>query len=198
MALVPFNFNNPWASPQGGFGDQLTTQLQARYGYSTKNSAVYSFARGAVTIPVVAATLVSVFTLYNPVGSGKNLFVLNTCIGMALATTVVDTFGWYTGTTVEIAAGTFTTPGTPINRYINGAVGVGVPYSAYTHSGTPTLRAVVGSHGATTNANSSMIDRWFDGAICVAPGIGISLAASTAAGTASGLNPEVTWMELTA
>lgn len=197
MAIAAYQFNNPFnPSSNGGYGDGLVSYLQARYGFSTKNGAVFSYNRTAVTVPVVAVTMVSVFFLYNPVASGKNLFVLNACIGQVLAATVVNTYGFYTGTTVEIAAGTFTTPATPLSRIVNGVAGVGVPYSAYTHSGTPTRRAIIGSHGATTNANSSMIDKWFDGDVMIPPGTGLSIAATTAAGTASGLDPEVTWMEL--
>lgn len=198
MALVPFTFNNPWATPQGGFGDQLVTQLQAPYGKATTESGIFSYYRTGITIPVITAAVVSVFSLYNPTTSGKNLIVLNAILGVVLATTVVNTYSLYTGTTAEIAAGTFTTPGTAVNRYLNGAVGVGVPYSAYTHSGTPTVRGIIGSHGAVTNATSCQIDKRFDGLVVIPPGGLVSIVAGTAASTTSGMSAEIVWMELTA
>lgn len=196
MALVPYTFNNPFvANANGGFGDSLVSQLQAPYGYANKNNAIFGATRVAATVPVVAAALVSVFFLYNPVGSTVNMVLLDVVIEQALATTVVNAFGLYSGTTVETAAGTFTTPGTVFSRNINNIVGQGLYYSAYTHSGTPTLRALIGGHGAVTNATATNPRMIFDGKVSLPPGTGVSVAATTAAGTASGLTIGATWME---
>lgn len=194
MALTPFSFSNPWAAPQGGFGDQLVTQLQAPYGRAVTNNVVFGATRAAATIPVNATTLVSVFFIYNPVGSGVNLVLLDCVLTNVLATTVVNAYGLYTGTAAEIAAGTFTTPGTVFSQRINGAIGAGAYYSAYTHSGTPTLRAIVAGHGATTA--STHLRRTFEGGVVIPAGGGVSLAASTAASTTSGMTVGMTWMEV--
>lgn len=196
--LNNLTFSSPFPmAANAGFNDIAVSQLQARYGIAAKSNALYGATRAAATIPVVAATMVSVFFLYNPVGSGMNMQLVYISIDQILATTVVNTYGLYTGTTAEIAAGTFTTPGTVVNRNINGAAGVGAYYSAYTHSGTPTLRAIIGTHGAVTNPTAQPIERWFDGSIQLAPGQGVSIAATTAASTTNGVAIDACWLEAT-
>lgn len=194
--ITSLSFNSPYlVTANGGYGDTLVSQLEARYQAAAKNNALFRATRASATIPVVANNMVSVFFLYNPVGSGIVMALLDVQIHQILATTVVNTYGLYSGTTAETAAGTFTTPGTVYNSRINGAVGSGAYYSAYTHSGTPTLRAIIGSHGAVTNATASQPIKNFDGALILPAGQGVSVAATTAASTSSGVAIDAAWLE---
>lgn len=184
----------------GKQGDQIASELHGKYYTSTYNGNTFWANRTAVTVPAIAATLVSVFTLYNPPSSGVNAEIIDTEVGMVLATTVVDAVGWYYSTAALTALGTFTTPGVAGTNYGSNIIG-STPgnkvlfYSAYTHSGTPVRADIIGSFGATTNANSSLPAKVYDGRLILPPGIAMSVAMSTAAGTTSGLDLSVRWAE---
>lgn len=157
---------------------------------------VYSANVTAVTVPVIASGLVSVFTLYNPVGSGIIMEMLRATIGQVLATTVVDVAGWYSSTPALTALGTFTTLGTPRSgRVGNSVTGIGKFYSAYTHSGTPVREDIIGSWGAVTDAGMSLPDKMYRGELLLDEGAAMSVAMSTAAGTTTGLDIQATWAE---
>lgn len=158
----------------------------------------FRFAVSAVTVPVVASGLVSVFSLFNPPNSNTIAELIDVTIDQVLATTVVDTFGWYASFGSVAAAATFTTKGVALTNYFSARFGdtpggAVIPYSAATHSGTPVLQDTIGSHGATSN--NIGIRKQYRGNALILPGTLISLAASTAASTASGLALSCTWAE---
>lgn len=176
--------------------DLLMTLLHAKNYVPAYRNARFGANVTAVTVPVVASGLVSVFTLYNPVGSGIYMEIDEVRIGQVLATTVVDAIGLYYSASNLAAAGTFTTKGTIQSSKIgSGLVGVGQFYSAYTHSGTPVRVAMLGSVGAVTDAGMTLPFRTFDGGLLIPEGTAVSVAMSTAAGTASGLDVEAWWNE---
>lgn len=150
----------------------------------------------AVTVPVIASGLVSVFTLYNPPGSGVIGEIVSTQIGQVLATTVVDAVGWYSSSAALTALGTFTTLGVPRSCNVQGSAANAIKfYSAYTHSGTPLREDIVVSFGATTDAGLLLLEKQHDGRLLLPEGVAMSLAMSTAAGTTSGLDAQAVWAE---
>ncbi len=181
---------------EGGF---LYENLSGRFAERNYRGKVSSFSVAAVTIPVNAATLGSVCGIYNPVGSGMMLEIIDTDIVNVDATTVVNAYGWYSSTAALTALATFTTPGTARSRRMQDPVGsVARVYTAVTHSGTPNLEALIGGTGAvTTTSNQSMYRKW-DGTLLVPPGILMSIAATTAAGRASGNTIVFTWADVPA
>lgn len=196
----PFSTNQPDNADipisLGRSGEQLISEIHGKFWTACARGALFTFNVAAVTIPVVAATLVSVFSLYNPVGSGRLLELVDIDISTVLATTVVNTVGLYTSSPVLAAKGTFTTAGTPLSGLVgSSAAGVGVPYSAYTHSGTPTLYRIVGGWGATTETSVNQMHYDFDGKVAIMPGAIVSVATSTAAETTSGSDIGMTWIE---
>jgi hypothetical protein len=147
-------------------------------------------------VPVIAATLVSVFSLYNPPGSGKNLELIRLDYAIVLATTKVNVLGLYYSTAALTAAGTFTTAGTALSAIIGGnASNVGIPYSAYTHSGTPARHTIVGQFSAVTSTNDQPLFYDFDGRAIIPPGVIVSAAFSTAAATGSSVDLGLAWAE---
>jgi hypothetical protein len=150
----------------------------------------------AVTIPVIASGLVSVFTLWNPPSSGVVGEIVSTQIGQVIAATVVDVVAWYSSTPAATAAGTFTTLGTTRSCQVQGAPANAIKfYSAYTHSLTPSREDIIASFGATTNTTASAIEKLHDGRLLLPAGVAMSVAMSTAAGTTSGLDIQATWAE---
>jgi len=184
----------------GAQGEALNSDLHGKYFQAAFRGNLFWANRTALTIPVIASTLVSVFSLWNPPGSGIVAEIVDTEIGMVLPTTVVDVVGWYFSTPQATAAGTFTTPGVSGTNYGSCRIGDNPTnkaqfYSAYTHSGTPVRVDMIGTFGATTNANSSLPSKLYDGRLLVPAGIVISVAMSTAAGTTTGLDLSMRWSE---
>ncbi len=185
----------PYNTIGGYSGIALGSQVYGTYYIGNNNRYSYGFNVTGVTIPVIASTLVSVFSLWNPVASNVNVELVDTDIGMVLATTVVDTAGWYFSAGADALAGTFTTAGTPYSNAPGTTVAnKAIPYSAYTHSGTPARVDIIGGYGATTNPGGA-ISKQYNGRLIVPPGTVISLAMSTAAGTASGNGLSMRWTE---
>lgn len=179
---------------EGGF---VAENLSGRWAERTYRGNVSFFSVDAVTLPVVANNLVSVCGIYNPPGSGKMLEIIDTAVIEVLATTVVDAFGWYSSTVVLSAAATFTTAGTARSRRMQDATSsVARVYTAVTHSGTPSLEALFGGHGATTNAGNSPGPFNFNGTLFIPPGVLASVAMSKAASTGSGVAVAVTWADV--
>ena len=71
-------------------------------------------------------------------------------------------------------------------------------YSAYTHSLTPAREDIIANFGATTDPIVAVIEKQYDGRLLLPPGIAMSVAMSTAAGSTSGLDIQATWAEWTA
>lgn len=178
----------------GKQGEGLVSELHGKYFTANYRGKLFSATAAAVTVPVIAASLASVFTLYNPPGSGVNMELVETSIINVLATTVVNGVGWYFSTAVLSAGGTFTTAGTPqpLNAG-SGSAAAGKFYSSYTHSGTPVLIDLIGGYGAATATLT--VSKFYDGRLILPPGIAMSVATTTNAGTGSGLTLSAVWQE---
>jgi hypothetical protein len=178
----------------GKQGDALVSDLHGKHFTANYRGKLFEASAAAVTVPVVAATLVSVFTLYNPVASGVNMELVEASLANVVATTVVDAAGWYYSTAALTALGTFTTKGTVQSLVAgNSPANQGLFYSAYTHSGTPVLVDIIGGYGAATSLVG--VSKFYDGRLIIPPGIAMSLAMSTNAGTTSGITASVIWQE---
>lgn len=178
----------------------LVSETHGKFYTSAYRKNMFHANRTAVTIPVVASGLVSVFTLYNPQNSGVIGELVDTELSIVLATTVVDAVGWYASFGSVADAGTFTTIGVPNTNLFSARIG-DTPgnlikfYSAYTHSGTPARVDIIGGFGATADATSQLPVKIYDGRLLIPPGVAMSVAMSTAAGTASGLDISARWAE---
>lgn len=170
-----------------------------RYGELALRGKVFRASRTAVTVPVNASNLVSVFSLYNPPSSGVFLDIVEATAHEVLATTVVDVIGLYFQTGSLVASATFTTRDTTdvqSARLGEGNSPQGQFYSALTHSGTPALADFIGGWGAVTDSGVADLLRQFNGRLLLPPNGIISLAMSTAASTASGIAAALTWAEI--
>jgi hypothetical protein len=180
--------------PGGPSGEILVSELHGKYYNANYRNHLYMATASGVTLPVVAAGVASVFSLMNPLNSGKNLILLRAAIGTVLATTVVDIAGIYylqNPVNASLTAGTIK----------SGILGSGAPsvatfYTANTHTAqTPILAANIGGYGAATDGSGNFFWRDFDGSIIVPPATCIDILMSTAASTGSGMAVELTWME---
>ena len=179
-----------------GEGTFLVDQLSGRYAERTYRGDVWTFTRAAVTVPVIANNLVSVCGIYNPPGSGKNLEIIETMVGLALATTVVQEFVWCSSTVAASASATFTTQGTARSGLMQASTSSNARvYTAVTHSGTPDVEDKIVGFGAVTNVGT-IVPKMHNGALMIPPGVLASIATLTAASTASGINLHFKWAEV--
>lgn len=182
--------------PLSAHGQVSVADVHGKYFEGNYRGGMFGANVTAVTVPVVASGLVSVFTLYNPPGSGVVGELVDTDVGQVLATTVVDAIGWYSSSAALTALGTFTTLGVARSCRIQDPVANRIKfYSAYTHSGTPIREDIIGSFGATTDAGLALPQKVYDGRLILPEGIAMSVAMSTAAGTATGLDVSARWIE---
>ncbi len=175
-----------------------TADIHGKWFEANYRGKLFSYNVTAVTVPVVASGVVSVFTLYNPPNSGVLGEMVSTQLGQVLATTVVDTIGWYSSSAALTALGTFTTIAQARSAQVqNPAANAIKPYSAYTHSGTPLREDIITAFGAVTDASFEFLEKMHDGRLILPPGIAMSVCMSTAAGFTSGLDIQATWAEWT-
>lgn len=205
MAGVIFNptlgpSNPDGASPPNfGTGKGLELYVAEIHGKSytaTYRGASFAMSVAAVTLPVNAATLASVFSVYNPPGSGRVLELLAMDWATVVATTVVTGFGIYTQGPATASKATFTTPVTPTSLLVGGNTSsVAIGYSALTASGTPTLTALFGGNGAVTSTYEGVNSYDFQGRVVLTAGSILHVATTTAATTASGFTGVLSWAE---
>lgn len=181
----------------GKQGEQLASELHGKYFTINKRGGLFTANVTAVTVPVIAATLVSVFSFYNPRNSGVDMELVDLDLSSVLAALVVNTFGLYFSADKNADTSTFTTKGTVQRGIIDGGpVGnKGQFYSALTHVGTPARWRMLGGHHAVTSTQTGGIHVDFDGKAIIPPGTVVSLAASTTVNTTSGLDIGATWAE---
>jgi len=182
--------------PLNEHGAIQTSDIHGKWFESNYRGKLFSANVTAQTIPVIASGLVSVFTLYNPAGSGVIAEIISTQVSQVVAATVVDSIGWYSSTAAATAAGTFTTLGAPRSGQVQGATANSVRfYSAYTHSLTPTREDIIADFGATTDPAIAVAEKIYDGRLLLPAGIAMSIAMSTTAGSTSGIDLQATWAE---
>lgn len=177
--------------------DLYVSEIHGRYYTPNYRGGLFAAFANGVTVPVIASALVSVFTLYNPPGSGVNMEVVRTRYGQIVTATVIDALAWWNSTAALSALGTFTTPGTVRSKIAgNNPANKGLFYSAYTHSGTPTIEELVGAWGSTSaNEAGALVDVIHDGGLIIPPGVAMSLAMTTGAGTAAAAVIQADWLE---
>lgn len=180
----------------GRSAEQIVSKLRGSLAIANDRGHVFFARAAAVTLPVNANNLVSTFALYNPVGSGINMELVDADIGSVVATTVVDMVGLYYSNGNNAATATFTTAGT-IQSGIVGASNTprGQFYSALTHVGTPVLAGLLGGFGAVTSTYEGTYHYDFDGKVIIPEGTIVSFAMTTAASTASGITLAARWIE---
>jgi len=166
-------------------GSDLVTQTRGVYSFYNKAAKLFHAYATGLTIPVVAAQMVSVFSVYNPIGSNYDIELVDLEFGNVNATTVVNTIGlcFESGlSVVPIAANQ--TQGTAYSGYLTGNnTQTGNFFTAWTHVGTPIRLGPLVTYGAVTNTTAGRIGVDLNGKIILAPGSVISLCTSTATET---------------
>lgn len=203
--INPGSLNNPDGNESqlslGKQGELLLTETHGPWYTAAIRGLLYTANVTAVTVPVVASGLVSVFSIYNPVSSNRVLELVDFDMGNLSATTVIDVVGLYWQGAPVSSQATFTTAGVFGTNYFGGVPGkgpgVGIFYSAVTHlSGTTPARvAILNSENTTSVVVGTPTHYDFNGKVVLFPGDLVSVAASTAAMHASTTDLAMRWAE---
>ena len=145
---------------------------------------------------VAAATLAGVFTIHNPLGSGKNVELISFTWGPTSATVVVNTVGLLIQRNLTTTSGvpTSTTSGTVHRLGISG-----IPSTAFYSVATLTNVAIPGAagsavpipfypmmyNGAVTDGSTNDLTHWFHGRIVLEPDSLVSVCTNITTATVS-------------
>lgn len=193
---------SPASLSTGWNNELLISELLPRYTSLVQAGVVFGVGFAAAALAAPSATSSGSFTLYNPLGSGKNLILLE-------ITTALTTFTAVATTICAIGAYTFT------NQTPTGLTGGNVPLNALVGSGNASIAKTytaativggntfpirqVGNTGVLTAvgfAGDLMKDE-VAGALVIAPGSGFGLAA-TATAADDTVQVAYTWAEIPA
>ena len=179
----------------GRVADDGSFLAHPRYAELCARGRVFHFSVAAVTLPVNANNLVSLFGVYNPPGSGVMMEMIEAEAHYVVATTVVNALGLYA--LGNQTGATFTTLGTiQSSRLTEGVASACRAYTSVTYSGTPLLADIIGGWGAVTDGGATPIRKAWKGSVQIPPGVLASLAMTTAAATASGITALMRWAEV--
>ena len=169
----------------GPEGEQIAAENHGKWYHRARAQQLFvgSTLIAGTTIPVNAASLVSTFTLLNPVGSGVTVELARYMLGLAGTTTaVIGNIGLaYQTNGAALASLTALTPvGMPLNGGIPSRCNL---YSAATYTGTPTFLMSMGISFGTTGANpgpspTNYFD--FDGTVVISPGTSLTVVGNVA------------------
>lgn len=184
----------------GEFGELLVNELMARYYQQNYRGNMFAAGYTAAALAAPSATAAGSFTLYNPIGSGKNLVILEITSALTTFTAVATTIcaiGVYTFTNQTPTA---LTPGNTPQCTLVGSSNASIAktYTAATIVGgnTVPIRQVnnIGILTAVGFADNLGKDE-VAGALVITPGCGFGLAA-TATAADDTIQACYTWAEI--
>jgi hypothetical protein len=163
----------------------------------TDNNVFVASNQAGQALSTALSTTQTGFTLTNPVGSGKNLVLLQAVIALTTAPAGISSLVWAANTNPLAVAVTQTTPLTTRCAILgNSSASTGLAASAVTLPAAPVVvRSVGGGPVATGSVTSTPIIDNINGALVLQPGTAISLSALT---TAISAICSVTWREVNA
>ena len=160
------------------------------YSQVVTGAAATAFTGGAAGTPLIS--------IYNPVGSGKNLVVLFVGVASRVASTLAGTVGFNLWAGVSAAnTGTATTPRNMLTLAQTGSVAISSSNAATTGTTAINLVMPLGSYYWATAAGAIIAPAFFDvaGAVVCAPGNLVALG-GTAALTTATYDVSMVWEEI--
>lgn len=180
-------------------GELGVSDVHGKYQEAIVRGNVYklSVAAGAATAFTGGAGGTPFVSVYNPVGSGKNLVILTAGWASRVAASAAGTVGFaFWGGVSAANTGTLTTPTNMYSLQNSGSVALGSSNAATTSTTAVALIMPVASYYWATAAGAIISPSMFDvaGSIVVAPGNFVAFGA-TAALTSATYDVAMTWEE---
>lgn len=172
---------------QTRLGALATTELHGKYSEQTVRGNVYTAVSASASLLAATGTAITPLSLYNPPGSGKNLYLIRTHLlpTVAPGTQVTGAFAYYFVNNPILSSATAST----VNSNLIGAnqKGVGLAYSTITVTPAPAVllpfATKFGTAAPTSTFPTRIVDD-VDGQIVIGPG-GFLTVEETAADTTS-------------
>ena len=190
-------------APGGQFGELLKSSLSPDYYTLLKSGRVFSSAVSAInpTAFTGGAAGTPALGLYNPVGSGVDLVLIDVAIGIrttGTAAVTLDFNHWLVNQGGVAVTGTNTVPRNMYSGAQSGSVAVAMLNTANTAALASALvrpSVSVGLTAATAITNIGVLRDELKGLIVIAPGVYYAFGAS-ATPTAASVDVAVLWAEL--
>jgi hypothetical protein len=184
----------------GEYGEPLVTELQPRFYQQTYRGVTFTTQFPAAAAAAASATVLGAFALFNPLGTGKNLVMLDSTIALVSFTPATTPLQLslvpFTQVPTSVGAGPVA-----VNTFIGGplnAASVSKTYvSGTTVAASTTAIKLLGNFYidlAAGDVIGSLVYN-FDGKLIIAPGSGISVVAIATVPTNS-IAVDFTWMEV--
>ena len=192
-------------APGGQFGELLESRVSPDYYTLLKAGRVYSSAVAAInpTAFTGGAAGTPAIGLYNPVGSGVDMVLIDVAIGIRTtgsAAVTLDFNHWLVNQGGVAVTGTTTAPRNMYSGGATGSVAVALQNTANTAALASNLvrpSVSVGLTAATAVTNVGIFRDELKGLIVIAPGVYYALGAS-ATPTAASVDVAILWAEIPA
>ena len=176
------------------FGSTMVQQFNGKYAELARRGQLYNFSVGAAAAILLTNTTANGPTIFNPLGSGKVLYLCSLRVSFVSGTTVVSSLIW----NVTRNAGSAAATGAPITTFTHVApVSMSIGQNASsnmlwapitsTYTAAPSFFAATGINlgAAAPTAGGGNYDQDIDGQIAIYPGNALTLNCSVATTTAT-------------
>lgn len=185
---------------QEAHGALVVQQGGGKYKEAVKRGNCYNAQTAATGVaPGTALGTTSAFTLYNPVGSGKNFILHKIAMGLISGTLGAGTVHICAHPTSDaVPTGTAITPKNRLIGSANASVATALTTATVTTTAAKQIDIFCSLNEgviATTAINNEVIEKDMDGGLIIGPGTGISIHATAAAGTSPLVVYNVNWEE---
>ena len=191
----------PTVSLGGKQGDDYVSEIHGKWYTAAYRGGVFlaSTPKAGQVIPVLGATTQTALSLYNPLGSGKNLELISFRFGESIttATFVVGSIGF--GVITNIGAGVALPTSQVLATVFSNPIGAAGPAPVAQALATVTITAATNfmdigmGTGLTTGQTFSVFEKLFDGTVILAPGTLIAVQGTVAQTSSYVLG--MTWAE---
>ncbi len=162
----------------------------ADYEEMALQNQLFTAATASAALAVVNSTAPT-FTLYNPIGSGVNLVVMRVAAMLTAAPGAATVISL--NTAIQLGPVVTFTLNTAVSGFIGSSVGPkGQCFATATLITAPVIRKIIGGVVAVGSVTPGIFDVDLNGALCLGPGVAMTLGASAAASVAA----SITWKEV--
>lgn len=166
---------------QAKTAELVVSDAHGRYSEAATRGLIFSAANQAAVASPVGLTASSLnYTLYNPVGSGVLLSLLNISIGIGAAPAAGSVIYLVQNNNPIQAAPSGVVALSVVNNYLGPVTGVGRVYSTATLAAAPTVMRPLGFVPAAATVTGFVIQHDVAGMIVIPPGCYVSVQATTA------------------
>lgn len=186
------------AAASGEFSEQLATELMARYYQNTYRGNKFALTFAAAALAAASASAAGAFLLVNPLGSGKNLVLIDIMPGVTAFTPVATGTSVMLGGLPNAVLTVLGTPVVPVSTLIgSGAKSVASGYPSATIAITPaSIRQLANLYADLAAGDFVAVKDEIAGAVVIQPGSAVNIFGLGGTPGDYTLQPTITWDEI--